>query len=186
MYAPRRTTNVVNIKPIWVVNKPSFPHWIKMITESQKAHCVRWFHMYQSATIVQRKFRTKYKTKKAPDPRKIKQGCAGFIKDGNMLGNRKNRGTQDWRRGHQTVDDHFRGIPKCSIRQAARALGMKKSTVHNVVKNLLKLWSYKFLLRTRWRRLTSTPELCLLKRCSTAWVTMGKILFTDEATCPQT
>ena len=139
MYAPKSTTSDITIKIIETkINKRLLSNVIKMISESQ----------------------TKYNTKTAPNRKYIKRWCDQFLKEGNMLGARQKRGQQKLEaEAIKRVDDHFSETPKCSIRQAARALGMKKSTVHNVANKILKLWPYKISVVHLVRSITVKSHL---------------------------
>ena len=156
-----------------------------MFTKREMAECVLWYDQSNSATAVQRKYRSKYKTKKSPHVKSIKKWHMNFKADGVMTGRKKSgkKPIQD-----NTVDqiaEYFNTNPKSSIRLASN-LSIPKTTVHRVARNVLKLFPYRIrTLQALHENDYHARELfgrTLLTRVSGNPAYLNNICFSDEAT----
>ena len=118
---------------------------MKLLTEAEKAKCVLFMDRFQSPTVVQRKYRSFYKTKYAPSVNSIKKWYSEFQERGHMRGDSTGRKVLSEVKVGQ-IKDFFEDNPKTSLRQGARELNIPMSSVHKTLRKTLRFYPYKIKL----------------------------------------
>ncbi|GBM46833.1 hypothetical protein AVEN_142992-1 [Araneus ventricosus] len=111
-----------------------------MASPQEQAQVVAWFIEFKSATPVQRTSRTTY-NRSPPSRPTIYEWQERFMTTGRALPNpkscRPSRSFDDLKR----IQETFRRSPCKSIRSSARHLQIPRQTVHEVVRNKLRLYA---------------------------------------------
>lgn len=161
---------------------------VDMVTKAEKARCVLWYHESRSTTQVQRKFKLFYECfvthKSIPTRLSILRWYKEFLKDGDTNGNKRGRRAMTNEKLQQ-VSEHLDANEKCSIRQAARCLNIKKSSVFNLAKKL-KFHPYKISVNHALKRTDKLARVTfartMLGRIEEDMHYLSRIAFSDEAT----
>lgn len=151
----------------------------------ERAQVVWWYAETKSATQVQRNFRRVY-NKEPPSFKTIKKWCDQFLATGSVA---KGHGG-----GKPGISEHhveqvrrsFERSPQKSVRQAARELRMKRSTVHKVLHQRLRLYAYKVQvvqeIKPDDRPKREEFACVMLDRIAADETFLSRVMFTDEAT----
>ena len=152
-----------------------------------RAQCVLWMQDTGSPTIVRRKFHKKYgKNSTPPSRRVILIWYKNFKETGHMQSDAKRGRKPVCDSTVNAVNELFSNNPNTSVRQAAQSVPVRKSSVHRIVKNNLKLYPYKIQIvqaikpgdyekREQFAR-------TLLTNVEQDPAYLNRIFFTDEAT----
>lgn len=156
-----------------------------MAIPNERAQVVWWYAETKSVIQVQRNFRRVY-NKDPPSFKTIKNWCDLFLATGNVL---KGHGGGKARIQEEVVENvrrSFERSPRKSIRQAARELGMKRSTVHKVLHRRLKLYAYKVQIvqeiKPDDRPKRQEFAITMLDRVAEDETFLSCVMFSDEAT----
>ena len=118
-------------------------------TKKQKAACVIWYAKWDSIVKVRREYARVYNVykKNAPGHKSILRWFRKFQETGSVEARPKS-GRRHTSRGQiRKIKDKFERSPKTSMRRAALQLGIRKSTIHSVLRNTLHFTGYKLQLR---------------------------------------
>jgi hypothetical protein len=119
-----------------------------MFTDQQKAICVLWYELYESAAAVRRKFRNFYHVHyhKTPGENSILRWSQKFKEIGPVK-NKGRSGRPSVSNAEQVrVREAFENSPTLSIRRAILLLHMPHSTVYKINRKNIKNFSYKITL----------------------------------------
>ena len=115
-------------------------------TGAERARCVFWFHDTQSATAVQRKFRTEY-GREPPSRPTIYSWHQTFVETGCSVRHAKSPGRpQVPEAAVEQLRESFSRSPKKSTRRASRETGIPQPTVWRVLRKRLHLKPYKLTM----------------------------------------
>jgi transposase len=108
-------------------------------TIQEKAKCVCWFEELQSATKVQRRFRTEFGDdvyRMCPSKRTIRRWHEKFFETGTILRSTMTRGkTVRTTEKENVIINAFRKDPHLSLRRAANAFSISKDSVRGILKD---------------------------------------------------
>lgn len=156
-----------------------------MATPSERAQVVWWYAESKSVIQVQRNFRRVYR-KEPPTFKTIKEWCRKFLATGSVS---KAHGGGNQRIQEEDIENVRRSFvrsPRKSIRQAARELGMTRSTVHKVLRRRLQFHAYKLQIlqeiKPDDRPKRESFGIDMLNRIDDDEHFLSHVLFSDEAT----
>lgn len=125
---------------MFIFRKPSFLSRIMTFTTRERAKCAVWFDSMQSVVLVQRRFRTEFNKGRhdsIPSADSIRRWHAALMDTGSVLNAPHNRvRTRRTDEAIAAVQEHFGDDPHSSTRRASLALGMSRTTVRRILKDL--------------------------------------------------
>lgn len=159
---------------------------VKMVfSPEEQAVCVSWFIETRSDTQTRRNFLTSF-NREPPSRPTIRQWHRKFMQTGSVLHQKGAGRPRTSEENVERVREAFHQSPKKSVRTASRQLQMPRSTVHKVLRKVLKFKAYKVQLLHEIKANDKPKRMefavYMLDRIVNEGAFLKNILFSDEAT----